>query len=309
MATRDDIAALTAFCECEQALEQHAASRAASLKPIAEKRDATMQRIMDAMQRAKVKCISLPPDLVDNARFVRIVDVRSQRDITPNLVKLALTNALSEIDARVDAQAREDDTNLEDVLQQALLSSVKEARTTTHSTVSFSNNRPRGVGEESIPVSQSNEFKNEVKLLANTRDEYAQQVQTLRARQKELEEKRETVLLTVRGYMDRMERDTQPIVLSGGASGSHATLKRKVVTHKAPLTVDQFKSALHAALQDTREAHGFSRYTPELWKAHRASVMERLLQRMNEMRVVDRTEVFKLHRTRRAAQEAEEAQE
>ena len=116
MATRDDIAALTAFCECEQALETHAATRTSSLKPIADKRDATMQRIMDAMQRANVKCIALPPDLVDNARFVRIVDVRSQRDITPNLVKHALTNALPEIDARIEAQARDDDTKLEDVL-------------------------------------------------------------------------------------------------------------------------------------------------------------------------------------------------
>ena len=92
MATRDDIAALTSFCECERKLQACTAARAQALKPIAEERDATMQRIMDAMHRAHLKCIALPDGLVEGAKYVRVVELRSQRDITPTLVTVSYTH-------------------------------------------------------------------------------------------------------------------------------------------------------------------------------------------------------------------------
>lgn len=298
MATRDDIAALTAFCECERNLESFATERSTALKPLAEEREAAMQRLMDAMNRAQVKCVSLPPDLLPGKRYARVVDVRSQRDITPKLVSHALVNSASEIVTKLEEQAREDDARLEEVLEGALLNTVKEARTSVHASITFTNNAPRGVDPDSIPTTQSDGFKNQIVRLEQVRSEYAKKAAEFKAQRTALDEKREAVLLTVRGYMDRMERDTQPVVLSGGASEAPAVLKRKVVTHKTPLTVDQFKQAVHTALDETRAAHGFPRFTVELWKTHRDAVAQRVTQLMDEMRVVDQTEVFKLERRR-----------
>lgn len=298
MATRDDIAALTAFCECERELDTFASTRTAALKPLAEERAAAMQRLMDAMARAQVKCVSLPEDLLPGKRYARIVDVRSQRDLTPSLVTQALINGASDVVTRLEEQAREDDAKLEEVLEQALLGTVKEARTSVHSSISFTNNAPRGINPDTIPTTQSDGFKNQILRLEHVRTEYAQRAAEFKVQRVTLDEKKEAVLRTVRGYMDRMERDSQPVVLSGGASDGRAVLKRKVVTHKAPLTVDQFKQAVHTALDEARAAHGFPRFTVELWKTHRDAVAQRVTQLMDEMRVVDTSEVFKLERRR-----------
>lgn len=302
MATRDDIAALTAFCECERKLAAVNAARAEALRPITEERDATMQRIMDAMNRAQVKCLELPDNLVPGARYVRVVELRSQRDITPTLVTHALTNAMADIDAQLEKVTREDDAQLEDTLELAMLHSVKEARTTTRPTISFTNNRPRGVDPETIPSSQSDSFKTYVKKLDDARAQYARQVAEFKSRREALSTQRESVLQTVRTYMERMERDTQPVVLSGGATGQDvndtAILKRKIVSTKTPLTVDQLKLALRTALQETRDAHGFSRYTLELWRKHRDTVLARVAQLADELRVVDRSEEYALQRKR-----------
>jgi hypothetical protein len=299
MATGEDIAAIKEFCDAESDLKNLVAAFADRNRQSLLNRNAALEGLMAQMHEDEVECWALPPALHEVGKYVRITQSHSTCAITPTLVQNTLEHVLT-ADALHEVIVSTG-CGVAEAVEEIILKAVRQARTAKKDTVAFSNNKPRKV--ESIDQAPS-AFVQDVVQAHRAKERHELLREEHKAARAPLDSRKQQVVEQVQSYMDRMDRNSQPIIAS--QQGEKQFLRRKVVTTKAPLLVIQFKEAVVSSIRDVLRHD-----TPTLHMDDVDERKDRLIQSIVEvmegLRVHQQKETFTLDagRKRRRAADSE----
>jgi len=297
MATEDEIAALKDFCETETLLKQEESGRKAENRKSMQLRNNAMQKLLEDMQRANVVCVTLPEEFDGLGKYARLTQSHATRCITGQLVRKAIAEQLTR--DRVEAVVSETSASVTDVVEASILRAVRDRRTTTKDIVTFCNHKPRHVDADAI-IAAPQRLIRSAQEVRRLKEAHA----AMQDRQKEsrapLEERRNRALTFVQQYMDRMERNSQPIIAIQG--GEKAFVRRKITHRKAPLLVNQFKAAVSRALTELQAQLDRALRVEDV-EEHRDALTECIVEGMEGLRLEQQHETFTLDSGRKRSRE------
>lgn len=262
----DDISTLRQFSELHREIKQLHKKHLQSIKGVKKKRNAASAELLGIMKSANVQCWQL-----ENGMYARLSNARSCKAITPSLIKSAIADTVT------PELLRELLTSGKVApLKNAILTSVRDMRTTTKPVVLFTVKKPRGSEEPtaappafSEKVRESQQHK---ELLYSAQLNYKQKVHALKATQDQVTDRVDKFLL----------KSEQTRV-----TGETGTIIRKQVTSKSPILMPQLQQALQNVLNAVT-----SDTTVEQLATH-------IIAEMENLRVSKSNEVIVLHTTKK----------
>lgn len=246
-ATAEEMAALHAFCGAERQLLRISAESKAQVKSAMLKRDECITELLACMEDDNLECIAVGGAGLD-AKYARITQSHTTRDLTPLLVQHALVNRHAEIVALCKSKP---ELTTDDLIN-CIYEVVKDARNTYKPIVTFSNHLPRGMDAAGVvDVSSNTRLHQLVVATKESQAEHARLLQEVRSQRQSLEEQRDAHVDQVQAFLQR-QVDQKQCIMDG--SGGIFYLKKKTVKRSTPLTVAQFKALLSTALEQLADA-------------------------------------------------------
>jgi hypothetical protein len=236
---RDELVALQQFCSLDRQLRRHADESKEEVRTVMRKKNECMAILLRTMQQRNIECLAIN-GLVEGSKYARILLSHTTRQITPTLVKEALTNHFQEV-----VEQWPSDATVEQVAA-LLYAAVRQDRTRTKPIVSFSNCLPRGVKAEHVMDAQSDSHVTKlVSKMHTLQVEYATVASSVREKRRELQACKAEHLPLVESFLTKREANTQMIV---SKSGERLCLRRRAAHARATLSVAQFRGILENAV-------------------------------------------------------------
>lgn len=270
---REEVQALQQFCSLDRQLRAHAADSREEVRTLVRRRNECMAALLRTMQQRNIECLAVN-DLVDKCKYARILLSHTTRQITPTLVKEALTNHFAELE-----EAWSGNMTVEEAVP-LLYSAVRQDRTRTKPLVTFSNCLPRGLKPEHVvPASTDTHVSKMVTKLHTLQAQYSETVSTVRAKRGELQEQKAEHLPLVEAFLTKRDTNMQMIV---SKSGERLCLRRRPAHLRPPMSVAQFRAVLTTALTKL-QARGIA---PENVVQHRDALIDAVLECMDDNRSI-----------------------
>jgi hypothetical protein len=291
MAAAEEIDALRNFCSLERELKEFQKSNAATMRTLSDARTESMQTVLNLMQEADLDCVAIDDDeLKEKARYIRIVQAQSTRELTNRFVRTILHEHLDTIVGTVEGAPQE---RLQ-LLQQFIWDVVKQQRTTSKPVVMFAKSRQKNLPRKTIVPLSATQLLPHVKQLHQARHDYDEAVQSSRTVKTQLEETKASYFPVVQAFLTRKNIDTQKVLMNGT---EEVFLKKKVCTQTQPLTVAQFKCAVQNAVSAvfggcTEEALG------DALRKKQDKLVDKIGEEMAAMRLSHQREVITLEKPR-----------
>lgn len=245
---KEEVQALQQFCNLDRQLRAHAADSREAVRTLTRRRNECMAALLRTMQQRNIECLAVS-DLVDECKYARILVSHTTRQITPTLVKDALTNHFAELE-----EAWSSGMTVEDAVP-LLYSAVRQDRTRTKPLVSFSNCLPRGLKPDMVvPASADTHVSKMVTKLHTLQAHYSETVSAARETREALQGQKAEHLPLVEAFLTKRDTNMQMIV---SKSGERLCLRRRQAHSRPPMSVAQFRAVLTSALAKL-EARGIS---------------------------------------------------
>lgn len=270
---REELVALQQFCSLDRQLRRHAEESQEEVRGVMRKKNECMAVLLRTMQQRNVECLAVN-GVVEGSKYARILLSHTTRQLTPTLVKEALTNHFEELVEQWPADATPDQ------VAALLYGAVRQDRTRTKPIVSFSNCLPRGLKPEHVVNAQSDTHVAKlVGKLHTLQSEYVGLASTVRDKRRELQECKAEHLPLVDSFLAKRDANTQMIV---SKSGERLCLRRRAAHTRATISVAQFRGILENALRKL-EARGVALATVV---EHRDALIDAVMESMDENRSI-----------------------
>jgi hypothetical protein len=291
MAAADEIDALKNYCSLEKELKEFQATNAATMRTLSEARAESMHALLNMMQEADLDCVAIDDDeLKEEARYIRVVQAQSTRELTNSFVRNVLHEHLETIVSTVEGAPGE---RLQ-LLQQFIWDVVKQQRTTSKPVVMFAKSRQKGLERKTIVPLSATQLLPHVKQLHQARQQYEEATQSSRSVKTQLEESKASYYATVQAFLKRKNTDSQKVIMNGT---EEVFLKKKVSKQTQPLTIAQFRDAVSRAVAAVFEGCADEALTDAL-REKQDDLVNKIEEQMSAMRLTYQREVITLDKPR-----------
>lgn len=284
-----ELHALQAFCKVEREMKQVVAAGQKDVRDAMDERDECMTALLAYMEDRNMECAVLEGVQGVDAKYVRITQSHTTRDLNTNLVKHALLNKFDHL-----VQHWKPECTLEDVAE-LVYSIVKEERNTFKPLVTFSNSLPRGVKVDDLfRVVQDGDMAAMVRRMRASQQHHAQMLEVLRKQRDALEQQRSCYVEAVDAFMTNKQVMSQCIM---DAAGQCMYLRKKTSKRTQPMTVPQFKQVVSHTLSELQQEvadNAENNAGLHALSQHRDRVVARLVQAMEACKTVYVKDVIKL---------------
>jgi hypothetical protein len=293
-ASSAELQALQAFCKVERELQSVVAAGQREVRDAMDARDECMTALLACMEERGLECASLADVGGVEAKYLRITQSHTTRDLSSNLVKHTLLN---KFDHLLQHWTRE---STPEEVAGLVYSIVKEERNTFKPLVTFSNSLPRGVKDDDVfRVVQDADMVAMVHRMRASQQQHAHVLEVLRKKRDALEQQRSQHVEAVDAFMTSKQVVSQCIM---DATGNCMYLRKKTSKRTQAMTVPQFKQVVsHTLTELQQELQQESQGTGEddaaglhALRQHRERIVARLVQAMDACKTVYVKDVIKL---------------
>ena len=248
--TRQELRALSNFCQVERQAQEYTASTRPINRELLDAKRRAIAAALHIMQQHNVPYIELPEELraATGRKFVRIGQSHSTKELSDKFVTTCITEHYDELVRALHGV--HDVAVATQLLTDAMWDVLKTNRTTYTPTLQFSNMKPRNLSaEEAGPpttITSNPRLASALVSLHEARVAYDDNSRRARDFKLRIAQEREKVYEKVKEFMERTNTQQQNFT---GGDNDEFTIKYVTSRRTLPLAVPECKEAVQAAVQ------------------------------------------------------------
>ena len=322
-------AALGEFCKVHRVTEDIKREMKLQAKQLADVKKTGIQELTEMLQESKSSIYRLetPNDYTgdDFPSFVRLKRTATSRSLTPELLEQAVNSITRDImteladresgrsrkkrKTRATSDAAESSggslgNDLEALISEAVLSSIRKARSTEKQVADITSSLPRGTDDSVIAdaPAEIQKYVQEIVTLQNklkrVNKQYKEELAALQQREEEVRQE-------VDNFLKRGNKDSFKLNVNVDGDRVHYFIRRRKVVTKKPMSVTELKEHVHntvsGLLRTATRITSINDVTEEFVAALRSSVFQTLVYHLQN-RERQEEEKIMLHRGRGQSQ-------